>query len=180
MKITIYQIDLNYDHYRLFCMDWSYLLKYGYKQPPAVFYQAVYTYEKREEKLDELFERFNNNHPADYTARSVSVSDVIEFQDESGTSRFYFCDNFGFVQVSFDKSMVGQAGRILTFMEDEKNCEQLISMLLSQMYSDNESYAKKGRALLEAYLKGSADDALLAICGWNTDSQITLSAEDSK
>jgi len=46
------------------------------------------------EVLEELFEIFNLNHPDDYDARSLSVSDIVVID---GTP--YYCDSFGFKEV---------------------------------------------------------------------------------
>ena len=52
-----------------------------------------------------MFYIFNMAHPQDYRTRSLSVSDVIEIVEESG-STFYYCDSIGFREVSFDTSSV--------------------------------------------------------------------------
>ena len=44
--------------------------------------------------LEELFEMFNVNHPEDYKARSLSVSDVVAIVRKDVT-RYYYCDSFG-------------------------------------------------------------------------------------
>ena len=45
-----------------------------------------------------MFEKFNNEHPKDYTGRSMSVSDVIVIERGGETSAHYV-DNFGFAEV---------------------------------------------------------------------------------
>lgn len=44
--------------------------------------------------LEEIFERFNINHPEDYKARSLSTSDIVEIVRKDG-SEFYYCDSIG-------------------------------------------------------------------------------------
>ena len=46
------------------------------------------------EILENLFEKFNVNHPEDYNARSLSVSDVVKIRRKEVT-RYYYCDNMG-------------------------------------------------------------------------------------
>lgn len=46
------------------------------------------------EVLESLFEIFNLNHPDDYEARSLSVSDIVVLD---GTP--YYCDSFGWKEV---------------------------------------------------------------------------------
>ena len=46
--------------------------------------------------LDELFEKFNVDIPADYKHRSMSVSDVVV------NGRAFYCDKFGWKEVDFE------------------------------------------------------------------------------
>lgn len=46
--------------------------------------------------LEEIFARFNLDHPADYEGRSLSVGDVVEFPDVGSA---YFCDDFGWKKI---------------------------------------------------------------------------------
>lgn len=48
--------------------------------------------------LEELFEMFILNHPNDYKARSMSVSDVVEIVRKGKVKRYY-CDSIGFVEI---------------------------------------------------------------------------------
>lgn len=50
--------------------------------------------------LERLFYLLNMKHPADYRARSLSVSDVVGLPGDNG-EQFYYCDTFEFRQVSF-------------------------------------------------------------------------------
>lgn len=50
--------------------------------------------------LEHLFQMLNTEHPADYKARSLSVSDVVSLLDDDG-ERFYYCDVFGFQPITF-------------------------------------------------------------------------------
>lgn len=49
--------------------------------------------------LESLFVKSNPEFPADYRARSMSVSDVVVLHDNS-VDKAYFCDCIGFVEVS--------------------------------------------------------------------------------
>ena len=110
MKITIYQIRLEDDRHHLAFMGWSHFQKRGHEQPPANLYQTVYTYRKWKEKPEEVFRRFNVSYPRGYTGRSLSVSDVVELKKIFRHSKFFFCDIFGFAEVSFDKSIAIKMG----------------------------------------------------------------------
>lgn len=50
------------------------------------------------EVLESLFVKFNLEFPADYRARSMSVSDVVVLHKNS-VDKAYFCDSIGFVEV---------------------------------------------------------------------------------
>ena len=48
--------------------------------------------------LNDLFEKFNINHPDDFLGHSMSVSDVIVLQ-ENGAEKAYYLDSLGFKEV---------------------------------------------------------------------------------
>ena len=48
---------------------------------------------------EQLFYRFNNEHPADYRHPSMSVSDIVAIKQDGKVSCHY-CDSFGFEQIS--------------------------------------------------------------------------------
>ncbi|WP_437126218.1 YodL domain-containing protein [Lacrimispora amygdalina] len=65
----------------------------------AANYEAVYTGELEEgTTLDDLYEKFNIDHPVDYKGRSMSVSDVVVLH-QNGEDKAYFVDSFGFSEV---------------------------------------------------------------------------------
>ena len=111
MKITIYQIIPELDQDRLMFMPLSYFQKAGYPSPPAEIYESVFCGETEVTTLEEIYRIFNRTNETDarhlekigFTGHSMSVSDILEVQDSPAESRFYFCDTFGFPQVSFQK-----------------------------------------------------------------------------
>ena len=65
----------------------------------AANYEAVYSGELEESAtLDDLYEKFNIDHPADYKGRSMSVSDVVVLH-QNGEDKAYYVDSFGFSEV---------------------------------------------------------------------------------
>lgn len=48
--------------------------------------------------LDDLYKTFNINHPSDYRARSLSVSDIVVL-NKQGKESAYFCDSFGWKEL---------------------------------------------------------------------------------
>lgn len=111
MKITIYQIIPELDQDRLMFMPLSYFQKAGHPSPPAEIYESVFCGETEVTALEEIYRIFNRTNETDarhlekigFTGHSMSVSDILEVQDSPAESRFYFCDTFGFSQISFEK-----------------------------------------------------------------------------
>ena len=66
-------------------------------------YELVYTApllpaDLKGDTTEQLFYRFNNEHPADYGHPSMSVSDIVAIKRDGNVSCHY-CDSFGFEQV---------------------------------------------------------------------------------
>ena len=63
-------------------------------------YVPVYTSESDIEEdyelLDELFKKFNINHPEGFAGHSMSISDVVTIEDKKENHTwYYYCDTFG-------------------------------------------------------------------------------------
>ena len=107
MKIRIYQMELSQDTQNAVfrsCIEIQ--SQYG-GRIPAELYRNVYEGTIEAENLEDVFYIFNMDHPENYRARSLSMSDVVEIIEE-GYSTFYICDTFGFKEVPFDVSHVKQ------------------------------------------------------------------------
>ena len=66
-------------------------------------YDLVYTApllpsDLKGDTAEQLFYRFNNEHPADYLHPSMSVSDIVAIKRDGHVSCHY-CDSFGFAEV---------------------------------------------------------------------------------
>jgi len=103
MIYKIYQLDHTKESvknsHKMF-ERWEWLIKYdgGFNFQD---YKQVYEGETNlDEKfdditiLDNLFTKFNLNHPEDFHGHSLSVSDVVILGD-----KMYFCDNFGWKEI---------------------------------------------------------------------------------
>ena len=66
--------------------------------PALIFSEKEYTV-KAHLWLEDLFFRFNNDHPVAFKGHSLSVSDVIEVHKD-GDICFFYCDPTGFQQLS--------------------------------------------------------------------------------
>lgn len=105
MKIRIYQMELSQDTQNAVfrsCIEIQ--SQYG-GRIPAELYRNVYEGTVEAENLEDVFYIFNMDHPENYRARSLSMSDVVEIIEDHGSS-FFICDTFGFKEVTFDTTMI--------------------------------------------------------------------------
>lgn len=91
--IKIYQAPI----WKPFCFrDWKYAQEYS-TDKITEHYRCVYIGNIDTDNLDKIWEIFNINHPEDYKARSLSVSDIILLSDSDGQDiRRYYVDSIGF------------------------------------------------------------------------------------
>lgn len=76
-------------------MDLNFIERHGY-QVKKEDYELIYSDEMRYgDTLDSLYEKFNIDHPADYTGHSLSVSDIVVL-NENGKVKSYFVDSISF------------------------------------------------------------------------------------
>ena len=76
-------------------MDLNFIERHGY-QVKKEDYELIYSDKMLYgETLDSLYEKFNIAHPADYTGHSLSVSDIVVF-NENGNVKSYFVDSISF------------------------------------------------------------------------------------
>lgn len=105
MKIRIYQIEMSLDEQNVAFRPYTEMQEKYPGGIPANLYRFVYEGTVPAKDLSVVFYIFNMAHPQDYHARSLSVSDVIEVVEESG-STFYYCDTIGFREIPFDTSLL--------------------------------------------------------------------------
>ena len=103
MLIRIYQIapELDTEHLMFDSLDTA--LKKG--PIHSEIYECVYEKDLPIVDPERVYQVLNTNLPPDYHGRSLSVSDIVEFE-RNGKSDFFYCDSFGFKPVKFDKTQV--------------------------------------------------------------------------
>lgn len=69
-------------------------------EPDPSRYRAVYDGEVETNDMEQLFAKFNLDHPPGYEGHSLSISDVVELYDDSGSS-FHYVDRAGFREITF-------------------------------------------------------------------------------
>lgn len=95
INYTIYQLDIN-KHREYAFAGWNRVKNdFSMDRYTEVFSGSI---PDSKNVLDELFIQFNDEYlPADYTGRSMSVSDVIRIP-----SGLYYCDSFGWQKIKED------------------------------------------------------------------------------
>ncbi len=73
--------------------------KFG--EPSKDNFEVVFDGSLPTNNIDAIYEICNINHPDGYKGHSLSMSDVVELYDESG-SEFHYVDQFGFREVDFE------------------------------------------------------------------------------
>lgn len=106
-EFSIYQINVDRDTANVCFIGMESLEKIkGTKEVNAAAYDRVYDGKMDCISLENIYQKFNVDHPADYKGRSLSVSDVVEIRESDTLNPgFYFVDSIGFKSISFDKSL---------------------------------------------------------------------------
>lgn len=107
MKIKIYQIDADKDDNNVMFLSHDRIERYqGFNEIDSKIYNMVYEKNLECSNLEDVYMKFNVEHPQDYKGRSLSVSDVVEIcESEKVEPGFYFCDSIGFKEVEFDSDL---------------------------------------------------------------------------
>lgn len=107
VNVTLYQISPELDNNHLMFRDLQFIKNASDNKVPAELYEIAYQGELDIKSLEDAYFIFNMELPEGYTGRSMSLSDVIEF-NSSGNSRFYFCDTYTFQEIEFNKEKAMQ------------------------------------------------------------------------
>lgn len=95
---SIYQLDLsdNTDDLRFMSLDW---VQGKGLSVDRDHYQMVYAMQREPgETLEDIYRRFNIDHPEDFKGHSLSVSDVVVLH-ENGADAAYYVDSIGFKEL---------------------------------------------------------------------------------
>lgn len=69
-------------------------------EPSIKNYETVYDGELETNDLESIYTKFNIEHQNGFKGHSLSISDVVELYDESG-SEFHYVDRIGFKKIGF-------------------------------------------------------------------------------
>ena len=64
-----------------------------------VYEGDIYPVGEIEDMLNDIYEILNIDHPSDYHAHSLSVSDVVGLNVDSHSWEFYYVDSIGFKRI---------------------------------------------------------------------------------
>ena len=79
----------------------------GPRYVPAHKYARVFDGDVKAKNLEDIFAIFNVRHPAGYTGRSLTTTDVVEI-DDGWQHEFYFCESSDFSKAIFDVREIRQ------------------------------------------------------------------------
>ncbi|MCR5636197.1 MAG: DUF3846 domain-containing protein [Clostridiales bacterium] len=141
MNIKIYQINLSRDKKSeafLGIDEREHIL--NLTDINSSIYDCVFSGEVGCNGLEDVFQKFNIDHPEGYSGRSISVSDIVEIIDAEDMEKgFYYCDNIGFSKVKFnpEKAQPLKENRIKVLMVEpgKKAYEKEIGTSLKEMYA---------------------------------------------
>ena len=63
-----------------------------------VYAESFTQYASQRDRLEEIWERFNNDHPADFKGHSLSVSDIVAIK-QNGVVTYHYCDSYDFKEL---------------------------------------------------------------------------------
>lgn len=63
-----------------------------------VYSEPFTNYVTQRDRLAEIWDRFNNDHPADFKGHSLSVSDIVAIKQDDAVT-YHYCDSFDFVEL---------------------------------------------------------------------------------
>ena len=98
-EIKIFQIKETTENIPFLYCNFDFCLRYGFKIRRES-YRCVYEGPLKDgSSLEDIYYRFNIELPASFKGHSLSVSDVVEI-NENEVSRFYFVDSIGFKEIA--------------------------------------------------------------------------------
>ena len=86
--------------YRFEGLDWinSKGLTVEHDNYNFIYSEPFTNYVTQRDRLEELWDRFNNDHPADFKGHSLSVSDIVAIKQD-GVVTYHYCDSFDFAEL---------------------------------------------------------------------------------
>lgn len=105
-------------HCRIYQADFDQVMDLMFAKPlpegcrrnvPAEKYALVFDGAVAATNMEDIYRIFNVAHPAGYTGRSLSVTDVIEV-DDGPQHELYICEYSGYAKVNFETASCRRRG----------------------------------------------------------------------
>ena len=114
-------------------------------------YDTVYTgpvdcAQNQAATLENLFEIFNVNHPADFTGHSLSVSDIVALK-QNGVVSYHYCDSVGFQELPGFMSENYLKAAEMSMEDDYGMIDGIINNGQKPTVSDLEQQVKSGQSI---------------------------------
>ena len=141
MNIRIYQVNMGRDDKRVAFQGLEELEHFqGSKEIDSSIYDCAFAGQVDCEGLEDVFQKFNIDHPDGYKGRSLSVSDVVEITESDDVEPgFYFCDSIGFKKVEFNADEAepykDEKIKVLMVEPGKKAYEKEIRTSLEELYA---------------------------------------------
>ena len=140
MRIKIYQVNTDRDEHHVVFMSYDMLERLqGTDKIDSEIYDCVFEGEVDCKGLERVYRMFNEEHPAGYKGRSLSMSDIVEIIEPETEPKFYYCDFIGFKDVGFEPDMAQPMKedkiRVLMVEPGKKAYEKVIGNTLDDMYA---------------------------------------------
>ena len=141
MKIRIFQINMGRDEKSeafLGIDEREHVL--NLTEINSSIYDCVFSGDVDCNGLEDVYQKFNIDHPDGYNGRSLSVSDVVEILESEDVDKgFYYCDSIGFSKVDFDpdeaEPFKENKIKVLMVEPGKKANEKEIGTTLQELYS---------------------------------------------
>lgn len=102
MKLKVYQINADIDKKNALFRNYESIMKDEGKVDASI-YRCVFDGNINATDLEKVFEVLNTEHVVGYNGHSLSVSDIVDIENDG----CYFCDSFGFKKLEgFDVSTI--------------------------------------------------------------------------
>ena len=95
---TIYQLSENADQKKLLFRPYCKVLNENHGVN-YLDYEMIYSGSLDNMTLDDIYTKFNINHPEDFKGHSLSVSDVVVISKNHDVEKAYYVDIYGFAEV---------------------------------------------------------------------------------
>ena len=112
----------------------------------TVYISPIASVQNQAATLENLFEIFNVNRPADFTGHSLSVSDIIALKQD-GVVSYHYCDNVGFQELPGFMSENYLKAAEMSTEDDYGMIDGIINNGKQPMVADLEQQAKSGQPI---------------------------------